>query len=202
MGLAGCRGTEINYFLSPHLSQNFKTPTATIYIQAHNFYYPSNQTTNMPINSRILTCSYNRRRARISPQHHDESTQQTNKAQMNPLKSRPETVKKLEVVSENISEWPAIEEEAPTPSLDSEPETNIHPSIFRRRTDDFDHDEQDLDMFTLKRANPVYESDDEEEYMSSASKRQRTAAPSVLHWGDQLSDDEDVGFSVSFLPIR
>ena len=117
---------------------------------------------------------------------------------MNP-KSRPENTKTMEVVSENVSEWPAIDEEAPTPSLDSEPEMSIHQSIFRRRTGADDQDEQDNDMFVLKRANPVYDSKDDY-YMASPSKRQRTTEPSVLHWGDQLSDDEDRIFSLSFLP--
>lgn len=157
----------------------------------------------MPVNSRILTCSYNRRRARILPQHHDESTMpvQMTKPQMNPLKSRPENNKKLQVVSENVSQWLAIEK-APTPSLDSEPETSSQPSIFRRRTDVDDQDGQDDDMFVLKRANPVYDSDDEEEYMSSPPKRQRTTEPSVLHWGDDLSDDEDGSYSLPFLSAR
>jgi hypothetical protein len=179
-----------------------KSRSATIYFEPTFSKLSKIQATKMPLNSRILTCSYNRRRARIAPQHHDESTLQTNKPQMNPLKSRPENLtKKLEVVSENVSEWPAIEMETSTPSLDSEPEMSGPSSIFRRRADVSEQDEQDDDMFVLKRANPVYESDDDD-YMASPAKRQRTTEPSVLHWGDQLSDDEDDSFSVSFLPIR
>jgi hypothetical protein len=145
----------------------------------------------MSLNSRVLTCSYNRRRNRIHP-HNDESTMQTSKPKQNALKSRMEPQAKLLVVSENVSEWPCINKEIRTPSLESESSTQ--PSMFRRRID-FD----DEDMFVLKRANPVYESDDEE-YMASPAKRQRTSEPIVLDWCERLSEDEAAGYGLS-LPI-
>lgn len=155
----------------------------------------------MPVNSRILTCSYNRRRFRIAPQHHDESTMQATKPQLNPLKARPDNHTKLAVVSENISAWPTMDKDLRTPSLsleeDSEPEAPSLSSMFRRRTSLCDQDD-DGDMFLLKRANPVYDSDDED-YMASPTKRQRTTEPSVLHWDEQLCADEG-SFAVSFLP--
>jgi len=155
----------------------------------------------MPTNSRILTCSYNRRRLRIAPQHHDDSSMQATKPQINPLKARPEKHAKLAVVSENASAWSTMtKEELRTPSLDSEPEVIARPSIFRRRPS-LSEDDEEGDFFVLKRANPVYDSDDED-FVASPTKRQRTSQPSSLHWQEQLSDNEDGTFSLSFLPTH
>lgn len=149
----------------------------------------------MTVTSRIFSCSYNRRRVRVAPQHHDESTIQTTK--QNPLKPRPESHLKLAVVSENAPEWPAVEESNSTPSLDSEANAAAdYRSIFRRRAASPCPQEEDSDLFALKRANPVYESDDEEYLMMSPTKRQRTKEPTVIHWDAQLSNENDVTFSL------
>ncbi len=139
----------------------------------------------MPINSRVLTCSYNRRRLRIAPQHHDESTMQMSKPQPNPLKSRVDVQGKPIMLSENSPAWSSVLKETRTLSLDSESDVVSQSSIFRRRTTTTsDRDENDGDMFALKRANPVYESDDED-YFASPSKRQRATEQSILHWDEQ-----------------
>lgn len=151
----------------------------------------------MPGNSRILTCSYNRRRNLIVPHNIDESTMQTTKPKLHAtMRTRNEPQIKVSLASENDSSWSTIEKETRTPSLESELEEPSHPSIFRRRTDL--EDEDDGDMLVLKRANPVYDSDDEE-FMSSPPKRLRTSSEStVLTWDDRMSVTED-DFSLSFL---
>jgi hypothetical protein len=52
-------------------------------------------------------------------------------------------------------------------------------------------------MFVLKRANPVYDSDDEDYIIASPAKRQRTGEPTILDWGDTLSENETDGFTLS-----
>jgi hypothetical protein len=117
---------------------------------------------------------------------------QTSKLKPSALKSRMEPQPKLSVVSENVNQWPSISKEVRTPSLESESERSTERSpIFRRRSD------LDEDMFVLKRANPVYDSDDEEDYITSPAKRQRTGEPTVLDWGFRLSENESDGFSLS-----
>lgn len=151
----------------------------------------------MTVNSRILTCSYNRRRLQIVPQHHDEPTMQATKPQMTPLKSRTENPSKLLVVSENVSPWPTVGENMRTSSSESEPDAS-ESSVFRRRTSSLcDHDQEESDMFALKRANPVYDSDDED-YMESPTKRQRMKESSILHWDEQLSDGDAGSLPLSF----
>jgi hypothetical protein len=70
-------------------------------------------------------------------------------------------------------------------------------------SEDFD------DLLSLKRANPVYESDDEQGF--HFVKRQRTqerddeeesAFPQevVLYWSDRVVEDEEHRFSLSFTP--
>lgn len=140
----------------------------------------------MNANSRIL-CSYNRRRLRIAPQHQLDEMQAIVKPRINTSKSRPES--KASDVSENPLSMSFIKE---TRTEESE-ELEGLPSIFRRRVA-LDQDENDL--FALKRANPVYDSDDED-CMSTPSKRQRTSQPDTLHWDEQL-DGPDGNFTVSF----
>jgi hypothetical protein len=96
---------------------------------------------------------------------------------------------KLLMVAENLSQWPSINETR-TPSMDSEFEER--PSIFRTRGD-ISVDQQD--MFALKRANPVYDSDDEDSMSAlySPSKRQRTNQ--ALAWGNRLSENSG-GYSL------
>jgi len=68
-------------------------------------------------------------------------------------------------------------------------------SIFRRRTA---LEEDESDMFMLKRASPIYESEDED-CMLTPSKRQRTSQSETLHWDEQLVTDEG-RFSIAFFP--
>jgi hypothetical protein len=134
--------------------------------------------------SLILTC---RLRSRVHP-HHSEM-QATKPKNSVAFKTRMEPQEKLSVLSEDTSRWPSIKE-TQTSSLDSEFEER--PSIFRQRAE---IDEAQEDMFVLKRANPVYDSDEEDDLSSycSPSKRQRT--DQVLQWGDKVSDG-NVGFSL------
>ena len=148
----------------------------------------------MTVNSRILTCSFNRRRLRISPQHLDDSTVQTIKPQQNPLKSREDAQNNFRTMSENLPTGSSVEKESRTPSLEMESEALSQPSIFRRISSLRDQEESDADMFVLKRANPIYESD-EEDYETSPPKRHRAVGPTVLHWDDQLSISESHGFT-------
>lgn len=106
-----------------------------------------------------------------------------------------ETQGKLSVVSENASEWPSLDKEQPTPSLQSETEESRQQApIFRQRIDLDDIE----DMLVLKRASPVYDSDDEDEdLLPSPSKRQRTNGSSQLFWNEQLSEDMSEGFTLS-----
>lgn len=104
---------------------------------------------------------------------------------MNPLKSSQEP--KLSAASEN-SYLCKFFDVARTQDADDT-------SIFRRRSPP---DEDENDLFALKRANPVYESDDDDS-MSTPSKKQRRSEPEVLHWEDELPDSEDGSFTISFL---
>jgi hypothetical protein len=141
----------------------------------------------MPSNSRIL-CSYNRRRVRIAPQHQldDIHLQTPTKPRMDSVKSRPET--KVSAVSENILLEPSVFDARIQDSTENE-ELN---SIFRRRAEF----EVENDLFAIKRANPVYDSGDEDD-MSTPSKRQRQSQPDVLHWEEQVRGEHG-NFSVSF----
>ena len=119
---------------------------------------------------------------------------QTSRTKLSALKSRMEPQPKLSVVSENVNEWSSFIESR-TPSLESESVERAaqRPAIFRRSRSDLDDEEED--MFVLKRANPVYDSDDED-YMASPAKRQRTGEPTVLDWGARLSENEVDGFTL------
>jgi len=160
----------------------------------HNLLAPSRQPhylqqrQKMPVNSRIL-CSYNRRRLRIAPQHLlDESEIQTDvKRPSDMSKSRLDP--KITGVSGISLSSSSIKN---TQSEDSEDLQGLR-SIFRRR-EALDQDEND--MFALKRATPVYESDDED-CVSTPSKRQRTSQPEILNWEEELFAD-DGHYSVSF----
>lgn len=146
----------------------------------------------------ILTCSYNRRRTRAS-QHNDESTMQTTKPKHASLKSRMEPQPKHSLVSENIStRWSSADKEVRTPAEGSESESAARRlPIFRQQVN---IDDDDDDMFVLKRANPVYDSDDED-YFCSPSKRQRTAEPTCLDWEERLSECESNGFTLTFSSV-
>jgi hypothetical protein len=122
---------------------------------------------------------------------------QTTKQKQLSLKPMMETQEKLSIVSENASGWPSLDKEQPTHSLQSETEESQQQApIFRQRIDLDDIE----DMLMLKRANPVYDSDDEDEdLLRSPSKRQRTNGQSQLFWNEQLSEDESAGFTLSAL---
>ena len=151
----------------------------------------------MTADNRILICSYNRRRTRSS-ENNDESTMQTSKSKPSALKSRIESQQKHMLVSENISRWSSADNEVRTPAPDTESETSTKRlPIFRQRVNINDDDE---DMFVLKRANPVYDSDDED-FICSPSKRQRTAEPTCLDWEQRLSECDVNGFTLSFSSV-
>ena len=103
-----------------------------------------------------------------------------------------ESQSKLSVLSENDTAWPDIMKETRTPSIEPA-ESDAPRPIFRRPADL----ESDDDMFVLKRANPVYDSDDDEEEIYSPAKRQRTGEPAVLSWCDRVDEDEIEGFAFS-----
>ena len=145
----------------------------------------------MTVSSHIFTCSYNRRR--MAPQHLDESTMQALKSKINLIKLRPDSEMKTTFASENTGSWHVAEKEMRTSPLETEEEDALQ-QIFRRREDVRD---EDHDIFVLKRANPVYDSDDED-YMASPPKRHRTTDPVCLSWGDHLSGDDHSGFTFSF----
>jgi hypothetical protein len=130
---------------------------------------------------------------------------------MKPPRSVPSKLSSLESsssTSENIQEWFSLNElmhekrcceETKGSSSDSselEREDGPSSSIFRSMAD---YDDQD-DMMVLKRANPVYDSDDEDSFAAPA-KRQRTSSSSsgtVLQWGARLPDDQSEGFCIHF----
>ena len=76
-------------------------------------------------------------------------------------------------------------------SLRAEVLSDMQPSIFRKM---MDYDDR-LDTMVLKRANPIYESDDDEDPKSIPLKRQRTSdVTTALQWGEQVQEASD-GFS-------
>jgi hypothetical protein len=172
---------------------------------------------------RILTCAYNRRRDRSFHPHIETggtmnvqnlklASKMGPMMMMKPPRSVPSKLSSLESsssTSENIQEWFSLnelmhekrccEETKGSSSDSSELEREDGPSsIFRSMAD---YDDQD-DIMVLKRANPVYDSDDEDSFAAPA-KRQRTSSSSsetVLQWGARLQDDHDqsVGFCIHF----
>jgi hypothetical protein len=163
---------------------------------------------------RILTCAYNRRRNRSFHPHIEMdgtmnvqtsklSTSKMGPMMMKPPRSVPSKLSSLESsssTSENIQEWFSLtdekrccEETKGSSSDSSELEREDRPSIFRSMAD---YDDQD-DMMVLKRANPVYDSDDEDSF-AAPSKRQRTSSETALQWGALLPDDQSEGFCIHF----
>jgi hypothetical protein len=76
----------------------------------------------------------------------------------------------------------------------SELEREDRPSIFRSMAD---YDDQE-DMMVLKRANPVYDSDDEDSFAGPAKRQRTSSGESVLQWGARLSEDQSQGFFIHF----
>ena len=144
------------------------------------------QYTTMTATQHVLTCASNRRRRlRIHPTS-DVPVMQTAKPKAN-VRVQLEDPSSA---SENIHD--CEQSESRNPSFDSDSRDEM-PSIFRQAAD---IDRAD-DFFVLKRANPVYDSDDED-VDSSPSKKQRTKDTSVLDCEDRLSEDDANGFTLSF----
>jgi hypothetical protein len=172
--------------LFPNLSQTYQSQTSKLHQSIHPSIMPSH---------RILTCSRNNRINIIRHLDDEPTMQTTTKPKQLSLKSMMETQEKLSVVSENAFEWPSLNKEQPTPSLQSETEEPRQQAPIFRQHIDLDDIE---DMLVIKRANPIYDSDDEDEdLLRSSPKRQKTDAPSQLFWNEQLSEDESEGFTLS-----
>jgi hypothetical protein len=167
-----------------------------------------------PNSPRVLTCAFNRRRNRVSPHLETDGIILTMNIQANQSKSKLSSRKpprgdyskpsSLASASENVDEWTekrCCDDDVTFKGLSvgSSDELcregdNTNLSIFREMADYNDRE----DMMLLKRANPVYDSEDED-YLEAPTKRQRTAATSssmVLSWSSQLSADPSGGFSI------
>jgi hypothetical protein len=93
---------------------------------------------------------------------------------------------------ENFQEWTDKRSCDDSTKASEDERDSERPSIFREMAD-FDDSE---DMMSLKRANPVYDNDDDE-YLAISSKRQRTSSTeNVLTWSAQLSEDSEDGFCI------
>lgn len=159
----------------------------------------------------ILTCAYNRRRRsrshmRVMPNDIDESTIQTSKPKLPGVMMKTTSQSKLTILSENDSLPVPSLTSASMESTESSTSSSRPQSIFRRqRADSIDAEANDDDMLMLKRANPVYDSDDEDDLIFSPAKRQRTGeSTSILSFCDRIDEDDAKGlFSISesaFLP--
>ena len=147
----------------------------------------------MTVNSRIFQSSHNQLVKLTMPQHLDESTVQTTKPKVQTKSSTTSHIQ-LPMASENLS-WPELDKTSSSLSTESESEADLS-AIFRRRIDPVEEEEEN-DMFSLKRANPVYDSDDEE-YMYSPPKRHRKNAPMSLSMEQQLSETTDAFSTIIF----
>jgi hypothetical protein len=107
------------------------------------------------------------------------------------FKPRVDSQSKLSVLSENNSEWHSLNK--PTLSISSETSGEISIPVFRRRSDIEDEE----DMYLIKRANPVYDSDDDDTNLFTPAKRQRTGEPTMLSWYHRVDEDETDGFTFS-----
>lgn len=192
-------GNPTNFFklVNPrHKTKSNHTQSSQTRKQHSNVSFQLPNHFKMTVNSRILQSSHNHLMLSTLPQHFDECTMQTTKPKLNILKSNSQSRIQLQLSSDNSS-WPVVEKV--NSSLSSESETDaVIQSIFRRRVDPLEGQDEH-DMFTLKRANPVYDSDDEEEeFMSSPAKRQRKAGTMSLHVDEELPESADVDFSLFF----
>lgn len=150
----------------------------------------------MTATTRILTCSQNRR-LNIINYNDDDSMMQTSKPKQSMIKSIVDSKEKLSIVSENVNEWTAIQKVPFNPSMESDCDGESQRAPIFRQQSNLDDIES---LLVLKRANPVYDSDDEE-FPQSPSKRQRTSDRSQIFWSDRVQEDESEGFilSMSFL---
>ena len=101
--------------------------------------------------------------------------------------------------SESRDEWPSISKSASLDSSCSEPSLQSEndqgkTKIFRSRLD-MDGDMEN--MLVLKRASPVYDSEDEEDFICSPTKKQRTTGSSSLFNDQVLAEDEVTGFNLT-----
>mmetsp|Transcript_3074 Transcript_3074/g.6815 ORF Transcript_3074/g.6815 Transcript_3074/m.6815 type:complete len:181 (-) Transcript_3074:409-951(-) len=176
-------------------------------------------TTHSP--PRVLTCAYNnRRRNRIHPVTHpniiinDTMNMQTSKPSKPIVSSKIKKTPadKLSINNgslENIEDWTTLlskgiqhekksiilQTEESSASLRAEICCDMKPSIFRDMSDFDDREE----MMVLKRASPVYDSDDDEDYTSIPLKRQRTSGGTqTLQWGERLEETHDSFSSLGF----
>ncbi|VEU34980.1 unnamed protein product [Pseudo-nitzschia multistriata] len=169
--------------------------------------------------TRVLTCAYtNRRRNRIHPLTHPNiininDTMNTQTSKLNKpipsLKTIKHGIQKLSMnneTSENMdlpirmpkgsthekTSTILPHEESSLYTSREEPCNDVKPSIFRDMSD-YDHRE---DMMLLKRASPVYDSDDDEDYEGLPLKKLRTSGETcTLQWGQQLEESSD-GFNL------
>ncbi|KAL3925742.1 MAG: hypothetical protein SGILL_000192 [Bacillariaceae sp.] len=149
---------------------------------------------------RVLTCVFNRRRSRVSAHFEtDESTMLLN-TQSTTIKAKLPSLKPPRVDSskasslsssfENLQEWTDKRNCDDSSNASEDERHRESPSIFRAEMADYDDRE---DMLVLKRANPVYGSDDED-YLAVPSKRQRKIpGETLLTWNAQLSEDDASG---------
>jgi hypothetical protein len=163
-------------------------------------------TMTMVSSPRVLTCSYNRRRTRIHPLVETDCTMnvhQTSKpvqSSLKPTRSDQPVHKPTLSSSENIAAWPLLgdekhsESEGLSQSGSAELFADDLHSIFRAMADYNDQE----DMMVLKRASPVYDSDDEDN-MPAPSKRQRSSGESFLQWSSQLTEHQEGGFCLAAL---
>lgn len=102
--------------------------------------------------------------------------------------------------SENVANWPLLADLKHTASKDLRQSDSAElyqddlPSIFRGLADYDDHE----DVMVLKRASPVYDSDDED-YIVAPSKRQRTSGETILQWSSQVVENQTDGFCLTLL---
>lgn len=135
----------------------------------------------MPIimKSRVLCCSRNR--AAIHDIYDSSPSTQMKK----PIPEKPEDESRTTQVLEKEQ-------------VQSEPAFRGIPSLT---SEDFD------DLLSLKRANPIYESDDEENFRFVKRQRrderddgEESAVPKeiALYWSDRVVEDEEHGYLLSF----
>jgi hypothetical protein len=199
-----------------HLEQPIVRPRSSFTITNNQVrsYLPSIMT-NSTTSPRVLTCAFNRRRNRVSPHFETDwailkmTTQANSSKSMyssgKPPRGEYSKLYSLASASENVDEWTekrCCDDEVAfkaSLSVDSSDEfcregDDTSLSIFREIADGNDQE----DMMMLKRANPVYDSDDED-HTAAPTKRQRTTTTSsstVLSWSSQLSTDPSGGFSI------
>ncbi len=169
--------------------------------------------------SRVLTCAYNnRRRTRTHPLTHPNiivDNETMNVKALKPNKSiAPSKIRKKSVIKlsengglENVRDWSTHlskgsthEKESETSSHESRDDVELsdeRPSIFREMAD---YDDRE-GMMVLKRANPIYDSDDEDDADIVPLKRRRTldGDNTTLQWGEQLEETSDALSSMFLL---